>query len=183
MIIGITGTHGAGKTETVQYLKQLGFRHYSARAFLQEEMARRSLPDNRDSMVLVGNDLRAQHSPSYIAQQLYSRARAETENCIIESLRTPAEVKWLKSQEQFYLFALDADKVIRYKRVIKRQQSSDLVSFERFIMDEEREMHNVDDAKQNISACMSLADFRIDNSGTLEELKSKITEIISRISQ
>ncbi|MEA3430785.1 MAG: AAA family ATPase [Nanoarchaeota archaeon] len=183
MIIGITGTHGAGKTETVQYLKELGFKHYSARAFLQEEMSRRDLPDNRDSMVLVGNDLRAKHGPSYIAQQLYVRAKAETANCVIESLRTPGEVKWLKAQEQFYLLALDANQELRYTRITERKQSSDFVSFERFVKDEEREMHSDDETKQNISACMKLANFNIENSGTLEELKTKIKEIINQISQ
>ena len=58
--IGITGTLGAGKGTIVDYLvKSRGFEHYSVRAFITEEIKRRGLPVNRDSMTQVGNDLRA----------------------------------------------------------------------------------------------------------------------------
>ena len=70
--IGITGTLGAGKGTIVDYLiKNKGFVHYSVRSFITEEINRRGLPVNRDSMTMVGNDLRAQHSPSWIVEQLY----------------------------------------------------------------------------------------------------------------
>ena len=88
--IGITGTLGAGKGTIVDYLvKEKDFVHYSVRAFLTQEIQRRGLPVNRDSMTAVGNDLRAQHSPSWIVEQLYEQANASGKNCIIESIRTP----------------------------------------------------------------------------------------------
>ena len=75
--IGITGTLGAGKGTIVDYLvQQRGFVHYSVRAFITEEIKRRGLEVNRDTMTLVGNDLRAQHSPSWIVEQLYEKAAA-----------------------------------------------------------------------------------------------------------
>ena len=65
--IGITGTLGAGKGTIVDYLvKEKGYVHFSVRDFIVEEIERRGLPINRDSMTMVGNDLRAQYSPSYI---------------------------------------------------------------------------------------------------------------------
>ena len=75
--IGITGTLGAGKGTIVEYLqREKGFSHYSVRAFLTEEIKRRGLEVNRDTMTLVGNDLRAQHTPSWIVEQLYEQASA-----------------------------------------------------------------------------------------------------------
>ena len=66
-IIGITGTLGAGKGTIVDYLIQhYGYRHYSVRGYLIEEAERRGLPLNRDTFVVVANDLRATHSPSFI---------------------------------------------------------------------------------------------------------------------
>ena len=38
MIIGITGTLGAGKGAVVEFLKQKDFKHYSVRNFLIEEI-------------------------------------------------------------------------------------------------------------------------------------------------
>ena len=61
-IIGITGTLGAGKGTIVDYLvKEKGYVHYSVRAFLAEEVKRRGLEVNRDTLTEIGNDLRAKH--------------------------------------------------------------------------------------------------------------------------
>ena len=47
-------------------------------------------------MVIVANELRATHTPSYIVEQLYYQALQTGTNCIIESIRTPGEVEALK---------------------------------------------------------------------------------------
>ena len=68
LIIGITGTLGAGKGTIVDYLiNNKGFQHFSVRGFLLQEIRKRDLPENRDSMVIVANDLRKQNSPSFIS--------------------------------------------------------------------------------------------------------------------
>ncbi|MDR2191041.1 MAG: AAA family ATPase [Candidatus Peribacteria bacterium] len=65
----------AGKGTLVDYLvEKKGFVHYSVRAFLIEEIKKRKLPIERDSMREVANDLRSQYSPSYIVEQLYQQA-------------------------------------------------------------------------------------------------------------
>ncbi|HEX3095769.1 MAG TPA: AAA family ATPase, partial [Patescibacteria group bacterium] len=46
IIIGITGTAGSGKGTVVEYLvSKYGFKHYSARGFITEELVRRNLPE------------------------------------------------------------------------------------------------------------------------------------------
>lgn len=170
MIIGITGTLGAGKGTVVEYLQKKGFKHYSVRAFLIEEIKRRGLPNNRDSMVAVANDLREKHSPSYLAEQLFTQAQQEEGDIIIESLRTPGEVKSLQKNSDFILMAVDADPKIRYERITSRGLSTDHVDFETFIAQEKREMTSTDPTKQNLSECISLADVVFTNNGSLEEL-------------
>ena len=67
VIIGITGTIGAGKGTIVDYRTTYkNFKHYSVRAYLLEEIKKRQLPPNRDSMVLVANSLRQQQGASFI---------------------------------------------------------------------------------------------------------------------
>jgi len=181
MIIGITGTHGAGKGTIVDILKKKGFWHYSVRDFIVEEIKRRKLSINRDNMVVVGNDLRKKNSPSYIAEELYHAAVNNGGNAVIESLRTPGEVDALRKKKDFYLLAVDAPAKIRYKRIIKRQSSTDNVSYEKFLGDEKREMSSSDPNKQNISACMKVADFTIVNDGSLEDLNNQVEEIYNKM--
>ena len=57
MILGITGYAGAGKGVVVDYLVvHYGFKHFSIRDFLTEEVKRRGLPVDRETMGMIGND-------------------------------------------------------------------------------------------------------------------------------
>lgn len=180
--IGITGTIGAGKGTIVDYLiEKRGFVHYSVRAFLTEEIERRGLPVNRDSMTQVGNELRAQHGPSYIVEQLYEKAQRADTNCIIESVRTPGEVAALRGKPHFYLFAVDADPKVRYERVVLRGSETDHISYDTFISDEQREMDNTDPNKQNLGVCIAQADYRFDNGGSIEELQQQVERVLGKL--
>jgi dephospho-CoA kinase len=182
IIIGITGTLGAGKGTVVDYLiKKKNFKHYSARAYLLEKIKERDLPENRDSMVAVANELRAEHSPSYIADELFKRAQTSGEDCVIESLRTVGEVNALRERGKFYLFAVDADPQTRYERVVLRKSETDQISLETFLENEKREMDSDDPNKQNLRACIDIADYVFNNDGSLEDLNNKVETTINEI--
>ena len=182
IIIGITGTLGAGKGTIAEYLiERKGFVHYSVRGFITEEINRRALPVNRDSMVLIGNELREKNSPSYIVDCLFERAKEVGQNAIIESIRTPGEAESLRKKEgaRFCLLAVDADPKIRYERVYKRGSATDGISYEKFIAQEQLEMTTTDPNKQNLSRCIEMADYLLDNSSTVDELYSKLEEVLA----
>ncbi|MEI6574882.1 MAG: AAA family ATPase [Bacteroidota bacterium] len=182
IIIGITGTLGAGKGTLVEYLMEhKGFAHYSVRSFLTEEINKRALPLDRDSMVLVANELRASFHPGYIAEQLFEQARQSGKNCIIESIRTPGEAELLKSKGNFFLLAVDANAEVRYERIRNRNSETDQVSLETFIENEAREMDSVDPNKQNIRKCIQMADFTLTNNSSTTELFVKLELILNQI--
>ncbi|HAQ64650.1 MAG TPA: hypothetical protein DCR43_02145 [Bacteroidales bacterium] len=179
IIIGITGTLGAGKGTIVEYLVgKRQFVHYSVRAFLTEEIEQRNLPVNRDTMTMLANELRAAHSPSYVTDQLLIRARQCNHHCIIESIRTPGEITSLRRCAQFVLFAVDGDPAIRYERIIRRGSATDSISFETFLSNEQREMQSTDPNHQNLAECIRQADYTFSNNGTLEELHRNIEEVL-----
>lgn len=111
-IIGITGTLGAGKGTIVDHLTtRHGFNHFSVRGYLINIIKVQGKEINRDSLTHTANELRGQHSPSFIAEELYAEAR-KSENgirTISESIRTVGEVQALKSKGNFTLFSVDAD--------------------------------------------------------------------------
>lgn len=178
MIVGITGTLGAGKGTVVEYLKRRGFAHQSARAFVTDEIQRRGLPVSRDSMVAVANDLRRRHSPGYIIEQLYERARQAGGPAVIESIRTVGEVEALRLRGSFFLLSIDAAPTLRYERIKQRGSATDDISYERFQADERREMSSTDPAQQNIGAVMKLADATIVNNGTFDELHAQLDVLL-----
>lgn len=182
LIIGITGTLGAGKGTVVEYLeRQKGFDHYSVRAFLLEEICKRGMAENRDSMFNLANELRAQHGSAYVTDQLYFKAAESGRNCIIESIRTPGEIDSLREKGKFFLFAVDADPEIRYQRIAERQSETDHISFETFIDNESREMNTSDPNKQNLKACIRESDFVLNNNGTKEDLFREVEKVLGQI--
>lgn len=170
-IIGITGTLGAGKGTIVEYLiEKKNFLHFSVRGYLTEEIKKRGLVVNRDSMTMVANELRANNSPSFIIEELYKLAKTSAKDAIIESIRTPGEIDFLKKQGQFLLLAVDADAKLRYERIKLRASATDNIDFETFLANEKREMNTDDPNKQNLSACIARADIVIKNNGSVAEL-------------
>lgn len=180
MIIGITGTLGAGKTEVAKLLSEKGFNHFSVREFLYEELDKRDLDHTRDNLVNVANKLRERNSPSYIIEQIFESAQEKGGNSLIESVRTIGEIEVLRKKGKFVLIAVDADPRIRYERIFIRGEKSDKISFEEFMADEQREMTSNNPYKQNLRACINEADVKIINNGSIEELKKDVLEIIKK---
>jgi len=180
IIIGITGTLGAGKGTLVDYLvNQKGFIHYSVREYLIGQIIKQGLPVNRDSMTSVANRLRAQHSPAFIIEELYKEAALSGQNAVIESIRTPGEIEFLKKQGNFILVAVDADPKIRYQRISLRASETDHVSYQTFIENEKREFSTDDPNKQNLGKCISMADLVLNNDGNVEDLYRSMEEGLS----
>ncbi len=178
IIIGITGTLGAGKSTVAKYLADNhGFKYFSVRDFLTEEVNRRELPLNRDSLLLVANDLRKTFGASHITEKILEKARKEKKSCVIESIRALHEAQCLKAYGG-KLWAIDADIKIRYERVCSRLSSTDRVSFEKFRADEKRESSSSDPALSNVAAAMTIADVLLDNNGDQEDLFEKIDSIV-----
>jgi len=179
MIIGITGTLGAGKGTVAEYLvKHRGFTYLSVRNFLAGEVVRRGLVVNRDTITQVANELRAQRGAGWIVDQLLTQAIEQTrtlrqKGVVIESIRSIGEAQILKSKSAL-LWAVDAGPQTRYQRIVGRGSTTDSVSFEKFLEDEKREWDNADPNKQNLKGVMAIADETFTNNGTQEELFAQV---------
>lgn len=180
MIIGITGTNGAGKGTIVDYLAHTkGFAHYSVREFLIKEIEARGLPVERPTMRQVANELRREHGPAYVVEQLLVRAQTETENVVVESIRTVGEAELLQSKGAL-LWAVNADRRVRYERVLKRWSETDKVDFDTFCIYEDREMQSTEPWDMNVFAVMKMADHIFTNNGTQEELFAQVEEALNK---
>lgn len=181
MIVGITGTNGAGKGTMAQILVEKGFKHYSVREYLTKALSETSSEINRESMLELGNNLRKKYGPAYIAEELYKTAEAGKTNSIIESIRNPEEAKSLKKHKEFVLFAVEASKKVRFKRIVARGSNTDRITYSQFLAQENKEIDSKDKNKPNISKCIKMADYKIQNNGTVDELRRKVNKVIEKL--
>lgn len=178
MIIGITGSFGAGKGAVVDYLlEHKGFSHFSARSFITKEIKHRDMPVNRDSMIEVANDLRQKHGATYIIESLYNEAKEQGGDAVIESLRAVAEVRLIKKLGGVVL-GITAQPEIRYGRAIARGSETDKVTYEEWIQQEVKESNPDDPTKQDIYGALNESSVLIENNGSLEDLYDAVETML-----
>ncbi|MBU0750042.1 AAA family ATPase [Patescibacteria group bacterium] len=185
MILGLTGTNGAGKGSVVDYLvSKKGFAHYSVRAAIVEEVLRRGLELNRTNIGATGTDLRHTYGAAYFSTLFMSQAKEDgVDNYVIESIRAVAEAENIKKAGGFAI-AVDAPIDIRYERITGRGSDTDKVSFEEFVEQEQAEYISKDPsdpAQMNFKVVMEQADYTLINDGTLDELGVKIEEMLIKL--
>ncbi len=180
MIIGLTGTLGAGKNTAVEYLVSKGWKHYSGGDIINAEVVRRKLPMNRDSMSLVANDLRARHGSGYLIEKSLDQARAVGGDAVIESLHSIGESNAVRAAGGLVV-AVDADIALRFERIRRRGSAKDNITFEKFVADNAREAASSDTANHNLLANIEGADFLVTNDGTVEDLLLQIDDILRKV--
>lgn len=176
MIIGVAGRNGAGKGELVHFLEARSFTAYSLSDVIRQELAARGLPESRERMIEVGQELRRRSGPGALAQQLTKQLHPDR-NYAIDSIRHPVEVEILRHCGQmFRLVWVDAKLETRFARMRARGRSGDPSSLADLEALENRERGSADPNAQQLDAVEAMADFRILNDGSLESFQHAIAD-------
>lgn len=185
MIIGLTGTIGAGKGTAVEYLKSKGFVHYSISGLLGELVEKEGNPKTRDFLSPMSTRLQKEF-PGGVAEKAYNEKYLleKPEDAILESIHRQSEANFLRSVGG-KIIGIDADLETRYKRTkLRNEGAKDQGDFEDFKKQAQIEDEGGGDASRdnNIRAVMNNADAVIYNNGTVEELRQQIEEVLKKLS-
>lgn len=176
MIIGITGTYGAGKDVIAEYLIGKGYNHYSLSNELREVLAERGIEESRDALIAMGNELREKHGHGHLAERVIKKAKKPA---VVTSIRHPLEVETLRQESEFILLHVDADQKTRFERTTGRSRVGDITTFEEFVGKERKELAGAAH-EQNLTECFKKADHVVYNDGTLMDLYQEIDIIVER---
>ncbi len=180
MILGLTGKNGAGKGAVADYLKSKGFYYYSLSDVIREEIIQRGEEITRDRLTEVGNELRRRSGNGYLAQQTLSHLQFD-KNYVVDSFRHPDEVSVFRTSSRFSLIAVVADPSVRFMRIQARGREKDPATYEDFLVTEQREAANPGSERQQLEATECLADVKIPNEGTFEELHQKVQAVLAQL--
>ncbi len=182
-VVGLTGTIGSGKEVVKEFLeKNFNTATVTLSSLLKEEsLIKKGIKITRDIRQNLGNELRKQYGPEILVKIAIGFMPRNKDLLVIDGLRNPAESDFLKKNfgENYKLVGVDAPKEVRFDRTLKRGKESDPKTFEEFLQVDERDQGKGEPSYgQQVGECMQMADFVVDNSGTMEELKRKLQELL-----
>jgi dCMP deaminase len=89
----------------------------------------------------------------------------------------------LKKLPDFFLLNITAPRKIRFERIKKRGRENDPKTLKEFIRTEEREFKSGNPAAQQLIACEKLANAKIDNSSSLQNLHERARNVALKLAQ
>lgn len=194
-IIGFVGLPGSGKGEASKIARELGLGVVVMGDVIRQEAARLGLEPTDQNLGRIGNALREKEGPEAIARRTLEMARRTGRDLVVvDGLRSQAEAEFFRSQaEEFYLIEVQAAAEARLGWLEKRGRPDDPRACEKGSGNaaiegqaksssasalEERECR---EKGWGLCQVMERADFRIDNSGSLEDLRRNVVKLLGEI--
>jgi len=183
MFIGLTGSLAAGKGVVSEFLKERGFIYMSTSDEVRRIALERKIPWTRENLQNLGNQLRKEGGAGVLGKIIIEKIRSQGYNkAIIDGIRNPAEVEELKKLDGFFLLCVDAPQEIRFQRMKERNRESDPMTWEEFVkVDEKDKGIGEEESGQQVEKVMKLADYKITNDSSIEEINSRIQKIYNEM--
>jgi dephospho-CoA kinase len=180
IIIGLIGEAGSGKDTVADYVKE----KYGATVFRYSDPLREALEVfldhkkvGRADFVWMSNNIRAKYGNQIISEALVKRmAKVENDIVIFNGLRIAEDVEFLKTVSGSKILYVTVDQKSRWQRLSGRgEKADDVISFEGF-----QELERAETEVQ-IPEIGKKADFRLENTGTKEDLYAKTDEAMKSV--
>jgi len=180
LVVGLTGTLGSGKETAKEIIKRnLSCYYVTLSTIIRGELEKRKASFNRTSLQDMGDQMRKQYGTHILALLAVEYLPRDKEIIIIDGIRNPGEVEWLRKKfgRDFVMIAIDAPQSVRWERMQKRAKRTDPKTFEEFLVAEKRDIgEGQPDYGQQVAACMKIADITIVNDGSLQDFEDKIKQ-------
>lgn len=178
LIIGITGQMASGKTTIAEYIiEKYGATSHRFSTPLRDILNRIYVENTRENLQKLSEPLRAAFGEDTLAKVIAHDVQADTSHLIVvDGVRRPADVAYLKDVEGFILLALTAEMKIRYERLTQRTENVDdqNKTFEQFQKDHEQE------PEQKIDEVSQGADITLENNGSVEDLFAQVDALLKQ---
>ncbi len=178
MIIGITGTKGAGKGIVAEILREKGFFYLSTSDEVRKEAIEMginnyTIKDLQD----IGNKIREKFGKGELVKRCLKEAR-EKKDIVIDGIRNLGEIQEIKKQNGI-IIGVDAPVEKRFERILARKRESDPKTLEEFKKMEERDFGiGEKEEGQQVKLCLENSDYLILNDSSIETLKTKVEYIL-----
>jgi len=182
--IGVVGPIASGKDEVAKILEKEGYLVVSLSDRIREEIVgqgNKHLVNDRQTLQDVGDELREKNGPDILALRSLEKIGSE-EKVVFTSIRSPDEIKTFKTFLPITIIAIDAPVERRFSFVKKRKREGDPTTWKEFLEKDNREFREEAERFQiQVKKCIEMADIKINNDGTKEELRIKVGGVLQSL--
>ncbi len=178
LVIAITGMPGSGKSTAVDVLKSEGLRFVRMGDAVRKEMTEKGIEINNVSLrkyVLKIRKISRYYVLNLVKKEIDDAFRT-SDLVILDGVRNVGEIERLKKDGYHPVsIAIMTDKQIRFERIKKRHNSSDVTEFSEFEWRETQEL------KYGIAEVIATSDYYILNNYGIEEFSDKLKSILNTV--
>lgn len=175
-VVAFTGMPGAGKTDAVEEARRRGLPIVVMGDFVRAEARARGLDPVDANLGAVAQDMRRTQGADVFARKTVDeiqRRHATDPLVVVDGVRSLDEIRTLRSRlgRTFHLVAIEAPEPQRHARLRARGRADDSASPEQVRARDEREK------AWGLADAIRTADARIQNDGTLESFRRRVSEL------
>ena len=181
-IIGVVGQIAAGKGILVNYLtEKLDFSSYSLSSIVHAELNKKGIKKyTRKMLQEVGNDLRREYGDEVLARRILEVIKGQKvdKKIVVEGIRNPAEIKFLKKNPNFILIGVKANRELRFKRLLLRGKEWDPKTYEDFLKIDRRDIGvGQNKSGQQVGKCLAYSDYVLTNNKDVKDFEKKLEKL------
>ncbi len=183
VVLGLTGQTASGKGQVVKELvNRYGYKHYSIRSLLSSAVKEKNERINIENLGIIANLMRRDYGEDFLVKTLYNQIPTYQNKVIIESIRHPQEIVFLKKEiPWFFLIAVVSPLPIRWERTKADKNLSCDLGYTKFLQLEERASNPENLYEQNVGECISKSDFVINNIYNRDEISKLLRGVMNAI--
>lgn len=182
MYIGIVGQIASGKGELKDYLvHKLGFVSFSLSSIIHEVLKEKGIKEFiRKTLQDLGDELRKKYGDEVLAKQAIDRM--ENNKVVIEGIRNPGEIEYLKRLPHFVLIGVKAKRELRFKRLLQRAKQWDPKAWNEFLTVDRRDL-GIGQKKsgQQVGKCLAYCDYMLTNNKNIKDFQRKVKILMGKI--
>lgn len=179
-VIGLVGEKGSGKGTFGTILKEILPQKTISRIrfsdVLTDTLSLWGIPQTRSNLQTLAVIMKNQYGPA-LSHAVYIRILRNTSDIVLlDGIRWQPDVDLLRSMPSNLLVYITAPTRIRYERTRERAEKPEesTMQYEQFLKEETSENEIL------IAKIGTTADFKINNTGTLEQFKKEVVKIASK---
>jgi len=185
-IICVVGMAGSGKSIVSDEFVKNGFEYLRFGQITLDTIKEQGLELNEANERKIREEFRQKNGMGVFAVLNIPKSNEmlKKSNVVVDGLYSWSEYKILKEKygDSVYVLAVYAPPEIRYERLENRATENDINQrFRSFSKEESKERDYTEIGNIEKGGPIAMADFTIINTGTIDELKEKVKEILNKI--